>query len=76
MSNISLIFISFLIIISLGHHDFTSKLKHKVPKIRHKSLLSNSDTDVHDLHRRSRQNKIINIPNHWEKNPYIFQTYK
>ncbi|CAF0704348.1 unnamed protein product [Brachionus calyciflorus] len=53
--------------------------RQKSPIIRHKILVQNgnssSNVNFRDLKRHGRQNKIINIPNHWEKNPYLFQTY-
>lgn len=49
----------------------------KFPHIRHRLLVSqNSNISISNVKRRDRQNKIVNLPNHWDKNPFLFQTYK
>lgn len=48
----------------------------KYPQIRHRLLVNtNSSNSISNLKRRDRQ-KVVNLPNHWDKNPFLFQTYK
>lgn len=52
------------------------KSLNKYPHIRHRLLVSQNNNSISNVKKRERQNKIVNLPNHWDKNPFLFQTYK
>lgn len=53
------------------HHHNHHYHRHHRPAIAHRQLKSDTFKS-----RTFRQSKFITIPDHWDKIPYIFQTYK
>lgn len=52
-----------------SHHKHKKNFQQRVA-IGHKQYVVKNNSS------KSRNSRVINIQNHWEKIPYIFQTYK